>query len=98
MASTQSIGGSQLLPLKPLAHTQLYAAVKSVHVPPFWHGAELHSSMSVSHMPPEKPAAHAQLYASAEGVHPPSFWHGPLLHAVTAMVSAIEAPDVKVWQ
>jgi|TARA_B110000046_G_C12636385_1_gene250846 hypothetical protein len=42
---------SQLYPLYPDAHTQLYANVWSKHVPPFRHGADEHSSSSDMHVP-----------------------------------------------
>jgi hypothetical protein len=61
---------SQMLPVKPGTHAQLYVSyitdalfVESVHVAPFMHGEERHSSMSVQ-LTPEfcevNPAMHVQ--------------------------------------
>jgi hypothetical protein len=37
---------SQLVPVKPGTHVQLYESTPSTQVAPFWHGELAHSSMS----------------------------------------------------
>ena len=42
----------QLFPVYPGAQEQVYALTRSEHDPPFWHGEDSHSSISVSHKVP----------------------------------------------
>ena len=37
---------SQLVPVMPVGHVQIYWLTRSVHVPPFWHGKLAHSLLS----------------------------------------------------
>eukprot|EP01050_Picozoa_sp_SAG11_P057789 SAG11_NODE_36581_length_260_cov_18.496894_1_plen_67_part_01 len=64
---------SQSSPAKPATHAQLYVAIDSEHVPPFWQGLLKHSSMSLSQSSPAKPATHAQLYVAIDSEHVPPF-------------------------
>jgi hypothetical protein len=70
------------LPLYPAAHVHTYAAVRSLHVPPFWHGMDAQSSTFIEQVSPAQPAE--QLHANApcktagivefdESVQPPPF-------------------------
>lgn len=40
------------LPIKPSVQVQLYAATASLHVPPFKHGFDQHSSQLISQLIP----------------------------------------------
>ena len=56
----------------------------SVHVLPFMHGDEPHSSGFTSQLKPLKPAAHTQLYANVWSKHMPQFRHGADEHLSSA--------------
>ena len=58
-----------------------YANTMSVHVLPFMHGDEPHSSGFTSQLKPAKPAAHTQLYAHVWSKHVAPFRHGADEHS-----------------
>ena len=77
----------------PDTHVQAYVLIRSMQVPPFWHGLDAHSSMSTAQSccPPVllQPAAHVHTYANAaivesvvESVHVAPFWHAPEEHSL----------------
>lgn len=46
-------------PKNPGLHWHWKSPMPSLHRPPFWHGAESHSSMSISHLAPEREISEA---------------------------------------
>jgi hypothetical protein len=77
-ASTSS---SHEPPDHPEPHVHSYAKNMSVHVEPFMHGYEPHSSGYNSQLKPAKPAAHTQLYAHVWSKHVAPFRHGADEHS-----------------
>ena len=72
---------SQLSPACPGMQLQVYELIPSVHVPPFWHGVDAHSSISVSQLSPVYPALQLQLYELMSSTQVPPFWHGVDAHS-----------------
>jgi hypothetical protein len=72
---------------QPGAHTQVCEAMPSVHVPPFAHGVDPHSSILTeqSSLPAllDQPGAHVQVNELIKSVHVPPFWHGDERHSST---------------
>ena len=53
----------------PATHAQVYKFTRSVHVAPFKHWPDAHSSMSVEQCAPEYPAAQVHVYSNKKSVH-----------------------------
>jgi hypothetical protein len=60
-------------------------------VPPFWHGADAHSSTLLAHRTPDQPAAHVQNHEFTWSTHVPPFVHG--LDAHSSMFVVHSTPD-----
>lgn len=50
---------AQFDPEKPVMQVHVYAFESSVHIPPFWHGPDAHSFISMAQPPPANPGGHA---------------------------------------
>ena len=76
------------------AHSKKFAMNPSLHVPPFSHGDDAHSSMSMWHVAPVKPAVHTHANESAEATQLPPLLHGDESHTPTVNVgSAVAVGD-----
>ena len=77
---------SQLYPLQPGTHSQLYSSAdeSSAHVAPCLHGALAHSAMSMLHTSPSKPARQEQekLSTDPRSEHAAPLAHGELSHSL----------------
>ena len=95
---------SQLTPVHPSGHWQIYEAIPSIQVPPlFKHGADsldAHSSMFIAQLVPSKPGAQVQVWPFTPSMQVPPFIHGA--DAQSSMLFSQLAPSkpggqVQVW-
>lgn len=75
-----SISVSQFTPSKPVpAQRHWYRPIKSTHSPPFWHGDDSHSLMSISQKTPAYPKLHVHTGDAPAVKQNPPFLHGSVL-------------------
>ena len=74
-----------------LLHLLLDVLQESWHAPPFLHGTDAHSSVSVEHSVSEKPTLQLQKYdvELAVSMHGAPFLHGLLAHAGTIVSQCV---------
>ena len=79
---------------------QMYLLIASAHTPPFWHGADAHTSRAVWQPAPEKPATQVHVYDApvVEPVleHVPPNMHGELVQGLAGY--GVGGGLLEVWQ
>ena len=66
----------QFLPLNPVGHAQEYSSTLWVHFPPFLHGEDAHSSISIVQNFPVNPGLHVHSKSFTRSLQAPPFAHG----------------------
>ena len=72
---------SQRPPFQDDVQLQRYDASRSLHVPPFWHGADAHSFTSTLQVLPLYPAAHLHVNFPVPSTQVAPFLHGSDAHS-----------------
>jgi len=81
----------QVVPVKPLAHVQVGAALVRPfeQLPPFWHGLTRHLSILEAQVEPLKKAAHVHVNMLTPSMQVPPFRHGLEAHSLMLVLQSM---------